>query len=50
MHSKCSDCCECDFETEEIDIHPQDSNLNDKKYLFILYIIKKWIKHQISNL
>jgi len=31
IHSKCSDCCECDFETEEIDIQPQDSNLNDKK-------------------
>ena len=31
IHSKCSECCECDFETEEIDTQPQDSNLNDKK-------------------
>ena len=23
IHSKCSECCECDLETEEVEVHSQ---------------------------
>ena len=28
IHSKCSDCCECDLETEEVEVssHPEESD------------------------